>query len=71
MAKLVAQVNTERCTGCGRCISVCPLALFVFETHDWKKRSVLREPSRCTGCDRCVAKCPVNALSLVLPRSEH
>ncbi|MBP9148669.1 MAG: 4Fe-4S binding protein [Rhodoferax sp.] len=65
MKNLIAQLDSERCSGCGRCISVCPYQLFLFETRQWKKRAVLQDPDRCTGCQLCVAKCPVDALTLV------
>jgi ferredoxin len=61
----VAQVNAARCTGCGRCISACELRLFAFETHQWKKRSVMHDTHLCNACGDCAAMCPVGAVTLV------
>lgn len=64
MTHPIAQIDPERCTGCGRCIAACDLRLIAFETRDWKKRSVVQDPERCSGCGDCASRCPVNAISL-------
>ncbi len=65
MTTQVAQVDAARCTGCGRCISACDLRLFSFETHQWKKRSVMQDEHLCSACGACAARCPVQAVTLV------
>jgi ferredoxin len=65
MTTQVAQVDAARCTGCGRCISACDLRLFSFETHQWKKRSVMHDAQLCSACGECAARCPVHAVTLV------
>ena len=61
----VARVEAMRCTGCGRCIAACEFRLFAFETHQWKKRSVMHDEYLCTACGDCAARCPVGAVTLV------
>lgn len=62
MVDTIVRIDAARCSGCGRCISACDLRLFAFETHDWKKRSVLHDPQRCTGCGECGARCATGAI---------
>ncbi len=57
----LAHVDAARCSGCGRCVAACALRLFAFETHNWKKTSVMQDAERCSGCGDCVAKCPIDA----------
>lgn len=45
-------INTDLCTGCGRCIEVCPVeAISIIE-----RKAVINE-SRCNGCRKCVSVC--------------
>lgn len=55
---LVAMVNAARCTGCGICRSVCPVAAVSIG------KVATIHPERCTGCARCVPECPQGAISL-------
>ena len=50
----------EKCTGCGRCVSVCPESAISL-TAD-KKAQVARE--QCIGCFECVSVCPVEAMTV-------
>ena len=47
-------VNTDRCTGCGHCVEVCPQG--VNEMVDGK---VQVNFSACTACGLCIPVCPV------------
>ena len=50
----------EKCTGCGRCVDVCPEhAIRVIEALSNTDRN------RCRGCGQCVQVCPNEARSLV------
>ncbi|HEX2964946.1 MAG TPA: glycyl-radical enzyme activating protein [Syntrophorhabdaceae bacterium] len=52
--------NAERCVGCGRCITVCPVkAIAVAETK------VKTDRELCTGCGTCIETCPEEARELV------
>ena len=55
------EVNKEKCTGCGTCVSVCPAD--VFEMKDGK--SVVVRPQDCMECGACVQNCPFQAIKLV------
>ncbi len=47
------------CTGCGKCITVCPQGAVSLV----RKKSVI-DISRCTGCFECVTICPENAIDV-------
>lgn len=52
------EVMTERCTGCGLCVELCPG--FVLEMLDGKAAAVRGD--WCIGCGHCGAVCPVEAV---------
>jgi ferredoxin/nitroreductase len=64
-------VDTERCTGCGRCVDVCSGQVLSmvdgvpeikpFERFGW---------SGCWKCQHCLAVCPVGAVSVLGRRPE-
>lgn len=53
-------VDREKCTGCGMCVTVCPHA--VFEIHERKARIMDRDG--CMECGACGLNCPVEAISV-------
>ncbi len=56
-----AMVDEELCTGCGKCIDVCPYK--AIET-DLVKGLVKVIEVKCKGCGSCAATCPVGAMQL-------
>ncbi len=58
----VASLNlhTEKCTGCGMCIEVCPHAVLTIR----QKKAVITDKDLCMECSACVNNCPFGALSV-------
>jgi len=54
------ELDAEKCTGCKRCLQVCPHA--VFEMHDRKARIADRDA--CIECGACAKNCAAGALSV-------
>ncbi len=52
--------DRELCVGCGRCIEVCPHAVFVLEN----KRSYIIDINSCMECGACAINCPTAALTV-------
>jgi nitroreductase/NAD-dependent dihydropyrimidine dehydrogenase PreA subunit len=52
------EVLTERCTGCGICVEVCPT--FVLEMMG--EKALVRRGDWCIGCGHCGSVCPVEAI---------
>ena len=62
-ARWVAQVDSERCTGCGRCVSVCPAQAISFGAAG----KAVVDTALCQSCGVCASQCPVQAISFVAP----
>ncbi|MBF0102419.1 MAG: 4Fe-4S binding protein [Desulfobacterales bacterium] len=60
MAKI--EINTERCKGCGLCVTVCSQKrLFIGETINRSGYTVVQQTDdsdTCTGCAFCAQICP-------------
>jgi NAD-dependent dihydropyrimidine dehydrogenase PreA subunit len=54
------RLDAEKCTGCGRCIQVCPRS--VFELRD--RKAVIVDRDRCIECGACRRNCEFGALSV-------
>lgn len=54
------QLDTEKCTGCGRCTEVCPHGVFV--TENGKAQIIDRDA--CMECGACDKNCPTEAISV-------
>jgi len=52
------EVNPEICTGCGRCIDVCPMEAISIENE----KAFIHEDI-CGNCRVCVSECPIEAIS--------
>ena len=63
-AQRLPDIDTQRCTGCGRCVAVCDPHLLSLEVVRWKKFAVLHGSERCTGCSACAATCPFHAIAM-------
>lgn len=56
---MTAEVDVEKCTGCGLCVEACPVESI---TIDNDKAKVNEET--CVGCGVCVGECPNTAISI-------
>ncbi len=65
---LLPDMDAARCTGCGRCVAVCPPHVLSLETIAWRKSSVLGNAKACTGCSKCDAACPFEAITMLKTR---
>jgi NAD-dependent dihydropyrimidine dehydrogenase PreA subunit len=54
------QVFPEKCTGCGRCIEVCPHAVLKLED----RRVLIDDKDRCMECGACEKNCDFGAVSV-------
>ena len=59
---LQPQIVASRCTGCGRCVEICPTQALA-QVDD---KAVLRYPDQCTYCTACEDICPTDAIALPL-----
>ncbi|OQX88820.1 MAG: hypothetical protein B6D65_05345 [candidate division Zixibacteria bacterium 4484_93] len=59
MRNIKAKIDKAKCTGCGDCVSVCPVD--AIEIVDGKAE--IDEP-KCIGCAICANKCPEGAISI-------
>jgi len=63
--KYLANVTTlayaaDKCTGCGRCVEVCPQG--VFEMRE--KRAAITDRDLCMECGACAKNCEFGAISV-------
>jgi ferredoxin len=57
---MAAVVNSEKCTGCGACVDVCPTE--AIELNDDGVAAI--DPDTCGECGVCVDECPSEAISI-------
>lgn len=55
-------LNTEKCNGCGECVSVCKE--FSFEIVDNKVKRSDKEIFGCIGCGHCMMACPQGVIAV-------
>lgn len=50
----------EKCTGCGRCMEVCPRGVFALRD----KRAFITDRDRCMECGACESNCAFGAIGV-------
>ena len=63
--RLVAVVDTDRCTACGLCVQVCPAGAITVNAV------AAIDVGRCNACGQCVAECTQEAIALRKARQEQ
>lgn len=53
-------LNSDKCTGCGMCVEVCPHAVFLISD----KKAQIAEPAACMECGACGKNCPAGAIKV-------
>ncbi len=56
---------TDRCTGCGLCISTCFVRAIILENN------MAKIGDECRGCGRCVQMCPEKAIDLIIEDPQY
>jgi len=51
---------SDKCTGCGRCVEVCPHAVFIMNT----RKAALRDKDMCMECGACTRNCAFGAITV-------
>jgi formate hydrogenlyase subunit 6/NADH:ubiquinone oxidoreductase subunit I len=54
------QIDHQRCTGCHRCVDICPTQALAQNNG----KAELLYPERCTYCTVCEEICPEDAIAL-------
>jgi heterodisulfide reductase subunit A len=64
----VAQIDLEKCTGTGDCVTVCSyedaITVQEIEYKGEMVRKAVVTPANCTGCGNCVSACPNQAIQV-------
>ncbi len=58
---LIAHVQAEKCTGCGKCVKVCPAKAIMIDSDS---KAVI-DSEACRGCGICATVCPNKAITFV------
>lgn len=62
------KVDSDKCTGCGKCVEICPVAALGLvsaeDPSNKKKKKVKLDEDTCLGCGVCVRRCGKGALTL-------
>jgi len=54
------KIDTQCCTGCGMCITVCPHTVLALSG----RKAVVNDLDACMECGACARNCPVDAITL-------
>lgn len=52
------EMDVEKCVGCGRCLDVCPHAVFAMDD----RRARIRSRDDCMECGACARNCQAGAI---------
>ena len=64
----IPEIIEEKCNGCGKCVSLCPVEAMTLVTasdpHKPEKKKAKLDDDQCLGCGVCLKGCIVSALKL-------
>jgi ferredoxin len=64
----IPQINNADCTGCGKCVSACPVEAMTLvsanDPHKPNRKKAKLDPDLCLGCGVCVRTCSAHCLTL-------
>jgi len=68
-SNFISEIDESRCTGCGKCVDICPVnATSLISANDpkhTKKKKAFVDTGMCVGCGVCAVKCPTDAIDMV------
>jgi NAD-dependent dihydropyrimidine dehydrogenase PreA subunit len=53
-------LDKEKCTGCGRCVEVCPRGIFILR----ERKAEIVDRDSCIECGACQKNCAFSAVSV-------
>lgn len=54
------QLDSEKCTGCGMCLTVCPHQVFEMQ----EKKAAVADLDACMECGACARNCAFSAITV-------
>lgn len=66
LERITLFVDTEKCLGCGLCVSICPIQAISLED----KKAVI-DQDKCNACMQCAKQCPVEAIRQISEKKDY
>ncbi len=67
-ANFLPRIEPDGCTGCGRCVQVCPVSALGLVSaqspHDRRRKMARVDAAVCLGCGVCAGSCPQKTIRL-------
>ncbi|MCD8554984.1 4Fe-4S binding protein [Seleniivibrio sp.] len=62
MGNVKVHVITEKCKGCGACVTHCPTGAILLYTDKTNRKVIVIRTETCIGCGECIPFCRYGAL---------